>query len=153
MFRRKKGFVGWVESEESVKINRECAKLESIRYSVRTVQKLIRKMDERGLHPCHHNSGFYGKCNTWYKQRLEYWITYFNFAKLMCNERIVKIMSMMKTGVPIPTAPANLIQGYLDAMGGKPPQSEDSVYNSGYDLAKLVKEGKSEAPAWAVEKT
>ena len=69
----------------------------------------------------------------------------------MCNERTVNIMTMMRTGNPIPTAPANMIQGYLDSMGGKPPQSEDTVYKSGYDLAKLVQEGKAEAPSWAVE--
>lgn len=59
-------------------------------------------------------------------------------------------MAMMKTGNPIPTAPANLMQGYIDSMAGKEPQMEDSVYRSGYDLAKLVKEGKAEAPAWSI---
>ena len=151
MFRRRRGFNGWVEEEQQEEIGRECRRLESIRYSVNTMERYLSKMDERGLHPCHHNSGFYGKCNTWYKQRLDYWTTYFDLANFMCNERTVNIMAMMRTGNPIPTAPANMIQGYLDAMGGKPPQSEDTVYKSGYDLAKLVQEGKAEAPSWAVE--
>jgi len=60
-------------------------------------------------------------------------------------------MAMLKTGNPIPTAPAQLIQGYLDALSGKEPQSDDSVYKSGYDLANLVKEGKAKAPYWSVE--
>jgi hypothetical protein len=150
LFHRRRGFNGWVESEEKKTISRECSKLESIRYSVNTMGRLLKKMDKRELHPCHHNSGFYGKCNTWYKKRLDYWITYFNFANLMCDERVVNIMAMMRTGNPIPTAPANLMQGYLDSMGGKTPQMEDTTYKSGYDLANLVKEGKAEAPAWAI---
>ena len=68
----------------------------------------------------------------------------------MCDEKVLKVMSMIRTGNPIPTAPANMLQGYLDAMGGKEPQSEDTVYKSGYDLAKLVLEGKADAPSWAV---
>ena len=60
-------------------------------------------------------------------------------------------MAMMRTGNPIPTAPAVMMQGYLDAMGGKEPQSEDLTYKSGYDLAKLVQDGKAQAPSWAVE--
>lgn len=150
LFHRRRGFNGWVESEQGEKISGECSKLESISYSVNTMERLLKKMDKRDLHPCHHNSGFYGRCNTWYKQRLDYWITYFNFANLMCDERVVNIMAMMKTGNPIPTAPANLMQGYIDSMAGKEPQMEDSVYRSGYDLAKLVKEGKAEAPAWSI---
>jgi len=58
-------------------------------------------------------------------------------------------MSFIKSGNPIPTAPASMIQGYLDAMGGKEPQSEDTTYKSGYDLAKLVQSGKAVAPSWA----
>ena len=69
----------------------------------------------------------------------------------MCNERTLEIMAMMRTGNPIPTAPATMMQGYLDAMGGKEPQSEDTTYKSGYDLAKLVQEGKAQAPTWATE--
>ena len=60
-------------------------------------------------------------------------------------------MAMLKTGNPIPTAPATMLQGYLDAMGGKEPQSEDTTYRSGYELAKLVKEGKAQPPSWAKE--
>ena len=153
MFRRKRGFVGWDEKEQKEVINKECRKLENIRYSVNTMERLLTLMDKKDLHPCHHNSGFYGRCNTWYKQRLDYWISYFDLANFMCDEKVIEIMSMMRTGNPIPTAPANMLQGYLDAMGGKEPQSEDTVYRSGYDLAKLVQEGKAEAPSWAVENT
>ena len=61
-------------------------------------------------------------------------------------------MAMMRTGNPIPTAPATMMQGYLDAMGGREPQNEDDpTYKAGYDLAKLVQEGKAQAPAWATE--
>jgi hypothetical protein len=152
MFRRKRGFVGWVEEDEKLTISRECQRLESIRYSVDTLERLLVLMDKKDLHPCHHNSGFYGKCNTWYKERLDYWISYFDLAKYVCdNERTIDIMAMMRTGNPIPTAPANMMQGYLDAMGGKEPQNKDTVYRSGYDLAKLVQEGKATAPAWATE--
>lgn len=151
LFRRKRGFVDWIESQETKKISRECDKLESIRYSVKTMEKLLSMMDKRDLHPCHHNSGFYGRCNTWYKQRLDYWIAYFELSNFICDERIISFMSMIRTGNPIPTAPATLIQGYLDAMQDKEPASEDSVYKSGYDLAKLVKEGKAEPPVWAVD--
>jgi hypothetical protein len=151
LFRRERGFVGWVESEEKPTIKRECRKLENIRYSVNTMQRLLVMMDRKDLHPCHHNSGFYGKCNTWYKKRLNYWITYFEVANFMCNERIIDFMAMLRTGNPIPTAPANMMQGYLDAMEGKDPTSQDTTYKSGYDLAKLVLEGKAQPPAWAKE--
>ena len=106
-------------------------------------------MDKKELHPCHHNSGFYGKCNTWYKERVTYWNNYFTFSKILCDERIMNFMAMLKNGNPVPTAPAALIQGYLDGMGNKGYQSEDTIYKSGYDLALLVKEGKAEAPVWA----
>ena len=152
MFRRRKGFKGWIEAEQKDVINRECSKLENIRYSVNTMERLLNLMDKRQLHPCHHNSGFYGRCNTWYKQRLDFWISYFEVANFMCNEKVIDIMAMMRTGNPIPTAPASMIQGYLDGMGGKEPQSEDTIYKSGYDLAKLVQEGKAEAPVWATER-
>ena len=44
-----------------------------------------------------------------------------------------------------------MIQGYLDAMGGKENQNDDPTYKAGYDLAKLVQEGKAQAPSWATE--
>lgn len=151
MFRRRRGFNGWVENEQKEAISRECRKLENISYSVNTMERYLTLMDKRDLHPCHHNSGFYGRCNTWYKQRLDFWISYFEVANFMCNERTINIMAMLKTGNPIPTAPATMLQGYLDAMGGKEPQSEDTTYRSGYELAKLVKEGKAQPPSWAKE--
>ena len=84
-------------------------------------------MDKRDLHHCHHNSGFYGRCNTWYRQRVDYWTAYFEIANFMCNERTIEIMAMMRTGNPIPTAPATMMQGYLDAMGGREPQNEETL--------------------------
>ena len=152
MFRRKRGFVDWDEKKEIRHINQECRDLESIKYSISTMEQYLEKMDERGLHPCHHNSGFYGTCNDWYKQRLDYWTTYFDVANFICNEnKVLDIMAMIRTGNPIPTAPAPMLQGYLDAMSGKEATSEDTVYKSGYDLALLVKEGKAQAPVWASE--
>lgn len=151
LFRRRRGFNGWVENEQTEVISRECRKLENISYSVNTMERLLTMMDKRDLHPCHHNSGFYGRCNTWYKQRLDFWISYFEIANFMCNEKVLDIMAMVRTGNPIPTAPANLMQGYMDAMAGKEPQSDDTTYKSGYDLAKLVQDGKAQPPAWATE--
>ena len=56
---------------------------------------------------------------------------------------------MMKTGNPVSATPFEKIQGYLDFMANKEPQSEDSVYMDGYNLAKQVKDGKEKAPIWA----
>lgn len=146
MFHRKKGFVGWKESEQTEKIGEECSKLENVKYSVRTVKKLLKSMDKKKLHPCHHNSGFYGKCNTWYKERLEYWILYFSLSKVLCDERI---LAMMRTGNPVPSVAIDKVQGYLDYMQKKEPQSDSKLYLEGYNLAESVKEGKEEAPLWA----
>lgn len=151
MFRRKRGFVGWVESEEANTISAECRRLERTAYSISTMRKYLGFMDHRELHPCHHNSGHLGQCNTWYKQRLNYWLNYFNTHQVLCDRRVQTVMAMMRTGNPIPTAPAPLMQGYLDSMGGKEPALKDSVYMSGYELANLVKEGKAQPPSWAVE--
>lgn len=153
MFSRKRGYVDWDEKEHEREIKTECRKLELTKYSITTMSKYLEYMDRRDLHPCHHNSGPKGKCNQWYKQRLDFWITYFEIAKVACDpKRREQLMAMIKTGNPIPTAPAPLMQGYLDSTSGKDPQSDDSVYMSGYELAKLVAEGKATAPAWAVTK-
>jgi hypothetical protein len=152
MFSRKRGYVDWDEKESKHLIERECRQLEHTKYSITTMNRYLDYMDRRDLHPCHHNSGPKGKCNTWYKQRLDFWIGFFEIAKIACDpERRENIMAMMRTGNPIPTAPAPLMQGYMDAISGKDAQSEDPVYKSGYDLALLVKEGKAEAPTWATE--
>jgi len=90
--RRKQGFNGWVENEQTKRINSECYKLESIRYSIDTMERLLNKMDDRELHPCHHNSGFRGRCNTWYKQRLDYWMAYFTFANFICSEDVTEVI-------------------------------------------------------------
>jgi hypothetical protein len=60
-------------------------------------------------------------------------------------------MAMMKTGNPIPTAPTEKVQGYLDAMADKPAANQnDPVYMSGYHLAQRVKKGEETAPVWAM---
>lgn len=151
MFSRKRGFMDWVEKNEGRAIREECRRLERTKYSITTMRKYLGFMDRRDLHPCHHNSGHLGKCNTWYKQRLDYWLSYFNTHQVLCDRRVQTVMAMMRTGNPIPTAPAPLMQGYLDAMGGKEPALKDTVYMSGYELANLVKEGKAQPPSWAVE--
>jgi hypothetical protein len=151
LFRRKRGYRDWNESENVRQINAECRKLETTSYSINTMKRLLKMMDERDLHPCHHNSGIYGACNEWYRQRVDFWVNYFDFHKLKCDERVQALMAMLKTGNPIPTAPAPRMQGYLDGMAGKEPQQQDAVYKSGHDLALLVKEGKATPPAWAIE--
>ena len=88
LFRRKRGFVGWDEKAEESQphIQRECNKLiGSTSYSVDTMNSLLKMMDNKDLHPCHHNSGFYGKCNSWYKERLDALVAYFEFSKYMCQ--------------------------------------------------------------------
>ena len=89
MFHRKRGFVDWNEKHpiNRVKILKECNKLSNVNYSINTMNKFIDLMDDKGLHPCHHNSGFYGKCNTWYKQRINILVSYFEIAKLMCKTK------------------------------------------------------------------
>jgi hypothetical protein len=88
LFRRKRGFNGWEEKAEESKplIQRECRKLLNLKYSVDTMRRLLSMMDKRDLHACHHNSGFYGKCNTWYKERASFWISFFSISKWMCEK-------------------------------------------------------------------
>lgn len=89
LFRRKRGFVGWEEESEEavVQIRRECRKLLNVKYSVDTMRRLLSMMDDRDLHACHHNSGFYGKCDTWYKERASFWISYFSISKWLCENK------------------------------------------------------------------
>lgn len=151
LFRRRKGYVGWAAKENKRLVRKECAKLRGVTYSVDTLSRLIKIHDKKKAPPCHHNSGVYGKCNSWYKERLGFWMFYFEASKVICDERIQNAMAMMRTGSPVPTAPADKIQGYLDNMNGKEPQKkDDEVYMSGYELADKVKKGKEEAPSWAV---
>ena len=153
MFRRRKGYVGWDEKEDTSKrlVRSECAKLRGVTYAVDTLSKFLRIHDKKQLPPCHHNSGVYGKCHPWYKERLDFWMLYFEASKVICDERIQKAMAMMRTGSPVPTAPTDKIQGYLDGMAGKEPQKkDDEVYMAGYELADRVKKGEEEAPSWAV---
>lgn len=84
MFRRKAGFINWKESENKVLIQKECVKLRNIKYSVKTMKKYLKIFDKKKKHPCHHNSGIYGKCNSWYKKRLDFIVLYFNASKLNC---------------------------------------------------------------------
>ena len=85
MFRRKGGFRNWKEKDNKVKIKSECNKLQSVKYSVNTLEKYLKIFDKRNLHVCHHNSGIYGKCNTWYKKRVDFLVNYFNFNKVLCT--------------------------------------------------------------------
>ena len=88
MFRRKLGYKEWEPkaSRNTMYINDECRKLESLSYSLDTLEKYLNIFDKKKKHPCHHNSGVYGKCNKWYKKRVDYWLTYFKLSKLICKE-------------------------------------------------------------------
>jgi len=87
MFRRKSGYKNWLPKapKNAMFINKECRRLESLQYSINTLNKYLRIFKKHKKHPCHHNSGIYGKCNTWYKKRLDMWITYFEVSKLICS--------------------------------------------------------------------
>ena len=88
MFRRKGGYANWEPkaSRNTMYINAECRKLEKLSYSLDTLKKYLNIFDKKNKHACHHNSGVYGKCNTWYKKRVDYWLTYFKISKLICKE-------------------------------------------------------------------
>jgi len=59
-------------------------------------------------------------------------------------------MAMMKTGTPVPSAPDELKDGYFAFMSNQPlPEGASTLFQSGYELAQKVKEGKASAPAWA----
>lgn len=90
MFHRKRGYIDWNPKEKKnvVHILKECNKLENVNYSVKTMNKFVDMMEDRNLHVCHHNSGFKGKCNSWYKKRLDVLVMYFETAKLLCSERV-----------------------------------------------------------------
>ena len=151
LFRRRGGYKGWREKDNKLAVKMECAKLRGVSYAVDTMSRLLDIFDKKGAHACHHNSGVYGDCNPWYEERLNFWLAYFEMSKLICDERIQTAMTMMRTGSPVPSAPAEKVQGYLDFMGGKDPQKkEDEVYMAGYALAEKVKKGEEQAPAWAV---
>lgn len=85
MFTRPNGFVNWSELDEYHSVKQECKRLENIKYSVKIMKKYLSLMDKKQLHACHHNSGFYGRCNPWYKKRLDYWTSFFSFAKTVCS--------------------------------------------------------------------
>ena len=91
MFRRKYGFKNWKESKNKHKIKYECNKLRKVKYSVNTLNKYLKLFDKRKLHVCHHNSGIYGKCNKWYKKRVEFFVNYFNFSKVLCSNNMKAI--------------------------------------------------------------
>lgn len=56
----------------------------------------------------------------------------------------------MKTGTPVPSAPDELKDGYFAFMSNQPlPEGASTLFQSGYELAQKVKEGKTQAPAWA----
>lgn len=151
-FRRKNGSMGWNEKENKPQIESECSKLEtSLEYSMDTQIKFLRLMDKRGLHPCHHNSGIYAKsCNSLYEKRYNIIENMIEDAISSCtDEPKDEQMAMMKTGTPVSAVPTEKIRGYQDAMSGKPAQSQDPIYLSGYHLAELVKKGEETSPSWA----
>lgn len=84
MFRRKKGFIDWKESENIKVISKECLKLRNVKYSIKTMKKYLKIFDKKQKHACHHNSGLYGKCNKWYKSRVDFLVFYFNMSKISC---------------------------------------------------------------------
>jgi len=149
MFRRKGGYRNWKVSENKREIALECAKLEGLSYSMDTMVRLLRILDKKERHPCHHNSGVYAKCNQWYKQRLDLVTESLRESKRKCLKE--KNMAMIRTGNPVSSAPTEKVQGYLDFMAGKDPVKEDEVYMSGYNLAQQVKKGEVEAPLWALK--
>lgn len=131
-------------------IAQECVDLQKVDYSVKVMAKYLALYDQKGLNLCHHQCGIYGKCKPWYKQRADFWNSYFTLAKLVCDEeKAHEIMSFMKTGTPSPSAPAELIQGYLDGYAGRPATSDSDTYMAGYRLASEVKAGTKPAPVWA----
>jgi len=93
MFRRKKGFVNWKESENISVVNNECLKLRNVKYSIKTMKKYLKLFDKKKKHACHHNSGIYGKCNSWYKKRVDFLVLYFNASKINClnNNKPIKL--------------------------------------------------------------
>ena len=86
MFRRKGGFRNWKEKDNKKLIDKECNRLKNIKYSVRTLKKYLKIFKNKKLHVCHHNSGIYGKCNTWYKKRVNFLVEYFNINKFVCKK-------------------------------------------------------------------
>lgn len=149
LFRRRKGYSGWKEEENQHLISKECRKLENIKYSVNTVRKLLRKMDMKNKHPCHHNSGLYGSCDGWYKKRVNFWMSYFSLSKVLCSQKVMDFMAMIKKGAPAQATPVEKVQGYLDFMKGKEASSDSELYMAGFELAKKVKAGEEPAPLWS----
>lgn len=90
MFHRKGGYKNWDEKKGFVKIAQECSKLFQVSYAVETLSRYLKLYDERDLPSCHHNSGIYGKCNSWYDKRVSYWETYFSLVQFVCDERVNK---------------------------------------------------------------
>lgn len=147
LFRRRGGYRDWKENEHKREIALECAKLEGLDYSMDTMRRLLGLIDRKDRHPCHHNSGIYGKCDSWYKERLDMITQALLNSKQKCQKE--NDMAMTRTGTPVSAAPTEKVQGYLDCMAGKDPAKTDEVYMSGYALAQQVKKGEAEAPVWA----
>lgn len=72
--------------DKAKKIKQECSRLSTVKYSVRTMKKLMNLMDKDNKHPCHHNSGIYTtRCDQWYKERINLWTLYFEIKKQLCS--------------------------------------------------------------------
>lgn len=87
--RRKKRFSGWIEKKEKLNIEKECKRLEKVNYSIKTMTKYLEIMDNKDLHPCHHNSGFKGKCNSWYKKKVDFWTYFFELSRISCKYSLI----------------------------------------------------------------
>lgn len=96
--RRKKGFIGWNASESKDLIEKECKRLETVRYSIKTMLKYIDIMDKKDLHICHHNSGFKGRCNSSYKKKIDFWNYFFEISRLTCKYPYIQSLIEKKEG-------------------------------------------------------
>lgn len=148
------GWNKWYKLDKAVTkpiVAQECIDLQEINYSVKVMSRFLKLYDKMDLNICHHQCGIYGKCKPWYKDRADFWHSYFALAKLVCDdeETDTEIMAFVKTGNPAPAVPAEMIQGYLDGAAGRPASSESDIYKAGYTLAAEVKAGTKPAPVWA----
>lgn len=97
MFRRKSGYRNWKPKSQKHKrlVNQECRKLETLDYSINTLEKYLDLFNKHKKHPCHHNSGIKGKCNLWYKKRLNYFLAYFELSKTLCKNIPQHVLAKM----------------------------------------------------------
>ena len=152
MFRRKRGYVGWDEKDPKNRrtIRRECGKLRTTRYTVDTLSRLLDIFDDKELPPCHHNSGIYGKCNSWYAERPDFWVGYFTVAQYLCKEEVMTAMAYDENrNTLLLQHSTEKTQGYLDSWGAKRARRKKMRFICQHNLAEKVKKGEETAPVWA----